>query len=50
MEPVSDAIVCDSSMRFSGRTFIRMVTRIIEIIFANRLPTIGRKQRFGIIL
>jgi hypothetical protein len=50
MSPISKAIVCDSSMRFSGKTFIRMVTRIIKVVTANGLPTAGKKQKFGIIL
>jgi hypothetical protein len=45
MEPDSDAIVCDNSMRFSERTFIRMITRIIKIIIANCLPiTEGKSE------
>jgi hypothetical protein len=39
MEPISEAIVCDSSMRFSEGAFIRMITRIIKIGIANGLPT-----------
>jgi len=50
MEPISEAIVWDSSLRFSERTFIRMMTRIMQIVFANGLPTTGRNQKFGIIL
>jgi len=50
MEPISNAIVWDSSLRFSARTFIRMMTRIMQIVFANGLPTTGKKQEFGIIL
>jgi hypothetical protein len=38
-----EAIVWDSSMRFSERTFIRMMTRIMQIVFANGLPTTGKK-------
>jgi hypothetical protein len=30
MELMSEAIACDSSMRFSEWTFIRMMTRIIK--------------------
>jgi hypothetical protein len=37
-------------MRFSGRTLIRMVTRIIKIVTANSPPKAGEKQKFGIIL
>jgi len=29
---------------------IRMMTRIIEIVIANGLPTTGKNQKFGIIL
>jgi hypothetical protein len=50
MEPIREPIVCDSSMRFSERTFIRMMTRIIKIGIANGLPTTGKKQKFGLIL
>jgi hypothetical protein len=50
MDPVSEAIVCDSSMRFSGRTFIRMMTRVIQRGIANGLPKTGEKLKFGIVL
>jgi hypothetical protein len=46
MEPDSEAIVCDNSLRFSERTFIRMTTRIIKIVIANGLPIIGKNQKF----
>jgi len=39
MEPDSEAIVCDNSMRFSDRTFIRMIRRIIKGVIANGLPS-----------
>jgi len=42
MEPDTEATVYDSSLRFSERTFIRMMTRIMQIIFANDLPTAGK--------
>jgi hypothetical protein len=42
MEPDSEAIVCDNSMRFSERSSIRMMTRIMQIVFANALPTAGK--------
>ena len=42
MEPIREAIVWDSSMRFSLRTFMRMMTRIMEMVFANGLPTTGK--------
>ena len=42
MEPIKEPIVCDSSLRFSERTFIRMMTTIIKIVFANGLPTTGK--------
>ena len=44
MEPDREAIVCDNSMRFSERTFIRVITRIIRIGIASNLPTIERKS------
>jgi hypothetical protein len=50
MEPMSEAIVCDSSMRFSGRTFIRMMIKIIRTVSANGLPTATADQRFGLVL
>jgi hypothetical protein len=50
MEPIREAIVWDSSLRFSERTFIRMMTTIMQIVFANGLPTTGERQEFGIIL
>jgi hypothetical protein len=49
MEPIREPIACDSSIRFSERTFIRMMTRIIKIGIANGLPTTWEKQRFGTI-
>ena len=42
MEPDSEAIVCDNSMRFLERTSIPMMTRIMKIVFANDLPTAGK--------
>jgi hypothetical protein len=50
MEPVREAIISDSSLHFSERTFIRMLTRIMQIVSANGLPTNGKYQKFGIIL
>jgi hypothetical protein len=50
MEPISEAIVCDSSMRFSEGAFIRMMTMIMQRVTANGLPTTWKNQRFGIIL
>ena len=50
MEPISEAIVWDNSLRFSERTFIRMMTRIMPKAFANGLPINGEGQKFGIIL
>jgi hypothetical protein len=44
MEPDSEAIVCDNSMRFSERTFIRMMTKTIQIVSASGLPTGERKS------
>jgi len=49
-EPISDAIVWGSSFRFSARALIRMMTRIMQIAFANGLPTARERQEFGIIL
>jgi len=43
MDPDSEAIVCDSSMRFSEKTFIPMITRIIKKVIANGLPSAKRK-------
>jgi hypothetical protein len=34
----------------SKGTFIRMMTRIIEIVIANGLPTTGKNPKLGIIL
>jgi hypothetical protein len=42
-------IVWDSSLRFSGKTFIRMTTRIMQIGLANGLPTTPEKQAVGIL-
>jgi hypothetical protein len=50
MEPISQAIVCYSSVRFSERTFIRMMRRIMKTVKANGLPTTTKNQKFGIIL
>jgi len=44
--PISEAIVWDSSMRFSEGTFIRMMARIIQRVSANDLPTTGNKRKF----
>jgi hypothetical protein len=50
MDPISNAIVGDSSLRFSARTFIRMMARIMQIVFASGKPTAGKRQEAGIIL
>jgi hypothetical protein len=38
MEPDSEAIVCDNSMRFTDRTFIRVIMRIMKTVKAKGLP------------
>jgi hypothetical protein len=38
MEPDSKAIVCDNSMRFADKTFIRVMMRIMKTVIANGLP------------
>jgi hypothetical protein len=38
MEPDSEAIVCDNFIRFSERTLIRMMTKIIKLELASGLP------------
>jgi hypothetical protein len=42
-------VIWDRCMRFFPRTLIRMMTRIMEIIFANGRPTTGERAQFGII-
>jgi len=49
MEPYSEAIDCDNSLRFSEKTFICMMIRIVRIVFANGLPTAAKRQWAGII-
>jgi hypothetical protein len=46
----NDAIVWDSSLRFSARTCIRMMTRIMQMIFANGLPIGADNQELAIML
>jgi len=46
-EPIRDAIVWHSSTRFSARTFIRMMTRIMPIVLANGLPKPEKSKCFG---
>jgi hypothetical protein len=50
MELDSEAIVGDNSMRFLEKTFIRMMTRIIEIGTAKGMPIANWKYKFGSIL
>ena len=50
MEPISEAIVWENSLRFSARTFIRMKTRIMQILVASGEPTTGQRQETGIFL
>jgi len=50
MELIREAIVWDSSLRFSAKTLIRMMTRIMPIVSASGLPKTGKRQEFGIIL
>ena len=49
-KPIGNAIVWDSPKRFSARTFIRTVTRIMQILVASGKPTTGESQKAGIIL
>jgi len=46
VEPDSEVIVCDNSRRFSERTFIRMITKIITKVIAKGLPTTAGKSEF----
>jgi len=48
MEPDSEAIVCDNSMRFSEGTFIRVITKIMTMITANGLPIAEGKSEVWI--
>jgi hypothetical protein len=48
MKPDSEAIVCDNSMRFSGKTFIRIIARIMEIVIAIGLPKAEEKSEISI--
>jgi len=38
MEPDSEEIVCDNSMRFSEGALNLKITRIMKIVIANGLP------------
>jgi len=49
MEPIREVIVWDSSLRFSPKTFMRMITRIMQVATANGRPTTGERQQFEII-
>jgi hypothetical protein len=44
MEPNNEVIVCDNSMSFSERTFLRKMTGIMKIVKANSLPIAERKS------
>jgi hypothetical protein len=48
VEPDSKVIVCDNSKRFSERTFIRIITRIMKIVIAKGLPTTEEKSEVWI--
>jgi len=50
IEPISEVKVCGNSLSFSERTFIRMMTRIMQIVIANPLPTASKEGKFKIIL
>jgi hypothetical protein len=41
MEPISEAIIGDSSLRFPDKTFIRRMDRIMQRVVANGWPTTG---------
>jgi hypothetical protein len=43
-DPISDTIVWDNSLRFSAKTFIRMMTRIIQMVFATNLPATEKNK------
>jgi hypothetical protein len=43
-KPISDAIDHDNSLRFSARTFIRMMVWIMQTGLANGLPIAGKNQ------
>jgi hypothetical protein len=46
MELISEAIVCNSSMRFSERTSMRMMTMIMKRVVANGQPTPEKNKGF----
>jgi hypothetical protein len=46
MEPISEAIVCESSPCLTKRTFIRMMSKIMLVLIANGLPTTRKNQKF----
>jgi len=46
----TETTVCESSLRFSARTFVRMLTRIMQILVASGKPTTGQRQEAEIIL
>jgi len=50
MESISETTVWENSLRFSARTFIRMKTRIMQILVASGEPTTGQRQEAGIFL
>jgi hypothetical protein len=49
-EHESLAVQFKASFNASKRTFIRMMTRIMQIVIANPLPTAPKAGKFGIIL
>jgi hypothetical protein len=44
MEPISEAIVSDSSTHFAERTLILMTSKIMTTLNANGLPNTGNKK------
>jgi hypothetical protein len=49
-EHESLAVQFKASLNASERTFIRMMTRIMQIVIANPLPRAPKAGKFGIIL
>jgi hypothetical protein len=50
IKSISETTVWDNSLRFSARTFIRVLSRIMQILTASGKPTAGKRQEAGIIL
>ena len=48
--PIDSIRICSDITTFAEKPFIRMMSRIVQILFASSKPTTGQRQETGIFL